>query len=292
MVDTAVGFPKSREDMFEFYEFIRKGSHDTATKEGELEFPAGLHVQERAQVGVRRHGRPGRDALPRAPTPRHHPGDRRRRGRGRAARGARPPRPLLRRASASTRTRAWTRSARSTATRTSSTSSAVGAFPAGLYPQVALNDKKFYPDLREVHRGRRHVLLDRRRARAAPAVRAAGGRAHRRGLLVLPRAEVRHAPRLRTVDRARGEADAQVAEPLLLDHRVRAEALPERHHQLREHARRRQGDVLGLLPRRAQLRPHLHRDARRAVPRPRVAEVPARERATRLQAPREEGADR
>jgi predicted TIM-barrel fold metal-dependent hydrolase len=41
VVDTAVGFPKSREDMFEFYEFIRKGSHDNATKEGELEFPAG-----------------------------------------------------------------------------------------------------------------------------------------------------------------------------------------------------------------------------------------------------------
>ena len=41
VVDTAVGFPKSREDMFEFYEFIRKGSHDSATKAGELEFPAG-----------------------------------------------------------------------------------------------------------------------------------------------------------------------------------------------------------------------------------------------------------
>ena len=40
-VDTAVGFPKSRDDMFEFYEFIRKGSHDAATKEGDLEFPAG-----------------------------------------------------------------------------------------------------------------------------------------------------------------------------------------------------------------------------------------------------------
>jgi predicted TIM-barrel fold metal-dependent hydrolase len=44
VVDTAVGFPKSREEMYEFYEFIRKGSHDSATKEGEgtdLEFPAG-----------------------------------------------------------------------------------------------------------------------------------------------------------------------------------------------------------------------------------------------------------
>jgi len=43
VVDTAVGFPKSRADMFEFYEFIRKGSHDADTKtgSGEVEFPAG-----------------------------------------------------------------------------------------------------------------------------------------------------------------------------------------------------------------------------------------------------------
>ena len=41
VVDTAVGFPKSRDEMFEFYEFIRKGSHDAATKDGDLEFPAG-----------------------------------------------------------------------------------------------------------------------------------------------------------------------------------------------------------------------------------------------------------
>ena len=43
---------------------------------------------------------------------------------------------------------------------------AVGAFPAGLYPQVALNDKMSIRS-REVHRGRRRVLLDRGRARAA-----------------------------------------------------------------------------------------------------------------------------
>ena len=40
-VDTAVGFPKSREDMYEFYGFIRKASLDKATKAGDLEFPAG-----------------------------------------------------------------------------------------------------------------------------------------------------------------------------------------------------------------------------------------------------------
>ena len=40
-----------------------------------------------------------------------------------------------------------------------------------------------------------------------------------------------------------------------------------------------------LLPRRPHLRPHLHRAARRAVPRPRLAQVPPREREAGLQAP-------
>ena len=40
-VDTAVGFPKSREDMYEFYGFIRKQTRDSASQEGgALEFPA------------------------------------------------------------------------------------------------------------------------------------------------------------------------------------------------------------------------------------------------------------
>ena len=52
--------------------------------------------------------------------------------------------------------------------------------------------------------------------------------AGRRGLLVLPRAQVRHPPRLRAVDRAGHEAHAQVAEPLLLDQRLRPEATTPR----------------------------------------------------------------
>ena len=59
---------------------------------------------------------------------------------------------------------------------------------------------------------------------------------------------------------------------------------PKDDRRLREHARRRQGDVRGLLPDGTLARPHLLRDARRAVPRPRVAEVPPRERGPRLQA--------
>ena len=116
--------------------------------------------------------------------------------------------------------------------------------PRGPLPAGRDQRQEVLPDLREVRRARHPVLLDRGRARSAHPVRAAGRRAHRRGVLVLPRAEVRHAPRLRAVDRPRGEAAPQVAEPLLLDHRVRAEVLPEGHHRLREHARRRQGDLL------------------------------------------------
>jgi len=46
-VDTAVGFPKSREEMYEFYGFIRKQTRDSASGEGgELEFPAGYMFKD------------------------------------------------------------------------------------------------------------------------------------------------------------------------------------------------------------------------------------------------------
>ena len=41
--------------------------------------------------------------------------------------------------------------------------------PGRLHPQVPINDKRFYPDLRQVHRARHPDLLHRRRARAAGA---------------------------------------------------------------------------------------------------------------------------
>ena len=121
--------------------------------------------------------------------------------------------------------------------------SACDAFPAGLYPQVAINDKKFYPIYAKC------IELD------IPFCSTAG----------VPGPRVPYAPQdvalidevcwffpeLKFVTRhgcepwtdARGEAAAEVAEPLLLDHRVRAEVLPEGHHRLREHARRRQGHL-------------------------------------------------
>ena len=46
-VDTAVGFPKSREEMYEFYGFIRKQTRDAASVEGgDLEFPAGYMFKD------------------------------------------------------------------------------------------------------------------------------------------------------------------------------------------------------------------------------------------------------
>ena len=98
----------------------------------------------------------------------------------------------------------------------------------------------------------------------------------RRGLLVLPRADRRHAPRRRSVDRARGEADAQVAEPLLLDLSVRPEALPGADHPLREHPRRRQDHLRGLLPGRTDLRADHVGAAERAAQGRGLAEVPPR----------------
>ena len=101
-------------------------------------------------------------------------------------------------------------------------------FPAGCFPQVAINDKKMYPIYAKCVELDIPVFVLRRHPRAARCKFARPARrAHRRGHVRLPRAHLRHPPRLRAVDRARGEAHAQVAGPALLDLRVRPEALPE-----------------------------------------------------------------
>ena len=144
VVDTAVGFPKSRDDMYEFYEFIRKGSHDSATKEGELEFPAGYMFKnvpkwESEEMGDpvemlflehQRHGitqaivgvedEIGRRAV--RDLPDHFF----------ASIGIDPNEGM-------DAVRKIDRYADEFDLK------AVGAFPSGLYPQVALNDKMFYP---------------------------------------------------------------------------------------------------------------------------------------------------
>ena len=194
-VDTAVGFPKSREDMYEFYEFIRKGSHDRQTKEGGLEFPAGYmfkdvpkwdseeiddpvlmllaildaHGLTQAIVGVE--DEIGKRAVREFPD-RFFPSIGIDPNEGMEA------------------LRKIDRYANEFDLR------AVGAFPAGLYPQVALNDKKFYPVYMKC------IELDIAFCSTAgvpgpaTAIRTAGRRVHRRGVLVLPGAEVRDAARL------------------------------------------------------------------------------------------------
>src|SRR5262245_25584283 len=127
-------------------------------------------------------------------------------------------------------------------------------------------------------------LLLRRRPRPSAPDGAAKGRADRRSVLVLSGAQVRDAPRRRAVDRARREADAQVSEPLLFDERVFAEVLPESDHRLRQHTRRRQGDVRRLFPDGPIARTHLPRNARGPVPRAGMAEIPARKRDSIVQA--------
>ena len=244
----------------------------------------GVHVQGRAQVrGAERPGRRGPRADGRARHPADDAGHPRERARQAGLHGA--PRPLRRHRRTSTRTRAWSRSGSSSGfVQRGRARSPRTCWGTGLIPQVPINDKKMYPIYAKCVELDVPIIVYAGVPGSAHPDEPAGRRAARRGVLVLPRAQDRHAPRRGAVDRADGEAAAEVAEPLLLDERVRAEALPEGHHRLREHARRRQDPVRGLLLRRPRPRPHLLRAAERAVPRPRLAQVPARERGPGLRA--------
>jgi predicted TIM-barrel fold metal-dependent hydrolase len=144
VVDTAVGMPKSREEMYEFYEFIRRQTHDADSKEGKegLEFPAGymfkdvpkweqlddpvdvlLAEMERhniAQMIIGVDGEHARRAL------RQYP-DRFFGGIGIDPNEGMEAVRKIERAKGDFDIRS------------------VSAFPSGLYPQVPINDKKFYP---------------------------------------------------------------------------------------------------------------------------------------------------
>ena len=150
----------------------------------------------------------------------------------------------------------------------------------GCIPQVPINDKKMYPIYAKCVELDIPIMRVRRRARAARADEPAGRRRCIDEVCwYFPELKIVDAPRRRAVDRrSTVKLHAQVAEPLLLDQRVRAEALPGGHHRLRQHPRRRQDHLRGLLPDGPGPRPDLHRAAERAVPRPRLAQVPPRER--------------
>jgi uncharacterized protein len=144
VVDTAVGLPKTREEMFEFYEFIRKQTRDTESREGGLEFPAGYMFKDVPKwedgelddpvtfllAELDRHGitqaivsvedANGQRAV------REHP------DRFFASIGIDPNQGMDAVRKIDRYASEWDLKC-------------VGAFPAGLYPQVALNDKKFFP---------------------------------------------------------------------------------------------------------------------------------------------------
>ena len=249
VVDTMVGFPKPREERRS--STTSSASRRTRRRGQEMEFPARVHVQGRAALRARSTIR-SRCSSPRwtSTTSRRRSPACRRRARSRRTRIARVPRPLLavvqRRPQPGHGRGAQDRRrpCRSTAPRR------VHCWGTGLIPQVPINDKKMYPIYAKcieldvpifVYAG-----VPGPRIRYAPQDVGTA----RRGVLVLPRA-ARSSPATAASRGAEldGEAAPEVAEPLLLDHRVRAEALHRRHHRLREHARRRQGHLRGLLPR-------------------------------------------
>jgi predicted TIM-barrel fold metal-dependent hydrolase len=145
VVDTAVGMPKSRQEMYEFYEFIRNQTRDAESREGgSLEFPAGYMFKdvphwEEGELDdpvawlvaeLDRHGitqaivhvedEDGQRAV------REHP------DRFYAGINIDPNAGMDAVRKIDRYAKDWDLKC-------------VGAFPAGLYPQVALNDKKFFP---------------------------------------------------------------------------------------------------------------------------------------------------
>ena len=144
-VDTAVGFPKSREDMYEFYGFIRKQTKDSASQEGgELEFPAGYMFKDVPKWEAEGMDDPVQILL--AELDRHNirqaivtPYD------GPAQRALReyPDRFF---AGVNVDPNEGMEALRKIDRAAEEYDlKCVHAFPAGLYPQVAINDKKFYP---------------------------------------------------------------------------------------------------------------------------------------------------
>ena len=100
VIDTATGIPKSREEMYKFYEFIRNQTRDAESKAGEggLEFPAGYMFKDPVHIEADELGDPVEFLLARDGPPRHHQGDhQRRRRRQRCTRRPRSPGPLRRR---------------------------------------------------------------------------------------------------------------------------------------------------------------------------------------------------
>jgi predicted TIM-barrel fold metal-dependent hydrolase len=145
VVDTMVGLPKSREEMYKFYGFIRKQTRDAGSKEGgELEFPAGYMFKDVPKWDAEGMDDPVQILL--SELDRHNikqaiitPYD------GPAERALReyPDRFF---AGLSVDPNEGMEALRKIDKAAEDFNlKSVHAFPAGLYPQVAINDKKFYP---------------------------------------------------------------------------------------------------------------------------------------------------
>ena len=159
---------------------------------------------------------------------------------------------------------------------------AVHCWGTGLNPQVPLGDKMMYPVYAKCVEVGLPIIVLRRRARTSHPGDGPAPDAARRGVLVLPRAPDRVAPRCRAMDRADGEAAPQVARAALLHERVRAEVLPR---DIIEFANSRGADKViyaGYYAGGAVPRPVVRGAALGRLPRPRLAEVPPRERTAGL----------
>ena len=177
VVDTAVGFPKSREEMYKFYGFIRK-QHDSREQGRRARVPRGLHVQGRAEVGRRgAWTTPCRSSCSSstATTSRQAIVDARRRGRHDARVREHPDRFF---AGISIDPNEGMEALRKIDRCAEEYDlKCVHAFPAGPLPAGRDQRQEVLPDLHEVRGARHPVLLDRGRPRSRVSVRAAGRRA-------------------------------------------------------------------------------------------------------------------
>ena len=109
-------------------------------------------------------------------------------------------------------------------------------FPSGMVPQVGIDDKKMYPIYAKCCELDIPICING--GIVGPRMPSWPQHVEHFDEVCydFPELTMRDDARRRAVDRARGEAHAQVAGPALHDERVRPEALPEGHHQVRQHA--------------------------------------------------------
>ncbi len=148
VIDTAVGFPKSKEEMFEFYEFIRKQTMDSQSREGEggLKFPAGYMFKDVPEWDADELDDPVRFMLALMDT--HGLSHIVTGGGSDDERRALREHPDRFSASVTADPNLGMDALRNIDRAKEAFGDQlklVHCFPAGLYPQVALNDKKFYP---------------------------------------------------------------------------------------------------------------------------------------------------